>query len=383
MTAKEMWSEYARREDIEDIDHDVWAFGDQADKLAALVAGGKKTATASAYPLYELEGEPLPREGEYSVILDSREQAVCIIRTERVYVTPFREVSEEHARREGEGDLSLAFWRKAHERFFRQEMEEAGSSFDEEMQVVCEEFACVYAPGGIGVRIRAKLWEMQDAGYRDFHSKLIPTVPPESIIGVRTPQVRKYAVQLAKEPDIGDFLAQLPHRYYDENNVHAFVLERIGDYQECLAQTERFLPYVDNWATCDMMAPKVFAGHKAELLEPIGRWISSGDTYTVRFGVGMLMRHYLDEDFKPEYPQWVAAIRSEEYYVNMMRAWYFATALPKQYESILPYFQERRLDDWTHNKAIQKACESYRVTAEQKKYLRSLKVQAKETRETR
>lgn len=226
----------------------------------------------------------------------------------------------------------------------------------------------------IGERIQAELWKMQDTGYKDFHAKLIPTVAPEAIIGVRTPQVRKYAKQLAKDPQIGDFLAQLPHKYYDENNVHAFVVEQIRDYGECLAQTERFLPYIDNWATCDMMAPKVFARHKEKLLEPIRRWIASSETYTIRYGVGMLMRFYLDEDFRPEYLQWVAEISSEEYYVNMMRAWYFATALAKQYEAVIPYLEEKRLDGWTHNKAIQKACESYRMTAEQKKYLRSLKV---------
>ncbi|MDE5894123.1 MAG: DNA alkylation repair protein [Acetatifactor sp.] len=226
----------------------------------------------------------------------------------------------------------------------------------------------------IGERIQAELWEMQDTGYKDFHAKLIPTVSPEAIIGVRTPQVRKYARQLAKDPQISDFLAQLPHKYYDENNVHAFVVEQIKDYGECLAQTERFLPYIDNWATCDMMAPKVFAKHKEELLEPVRRWIASSETYTIRYGVGMLMRFYLDEEFRTEYLRWVADIQSEEYYVNMMRAWYFATALAKQYEAAIPYLVEKRLDGWTHNKAIQKACESYRMTAEQKKYLRSLKV---------
>lgn len=226
----------------------------------------------------------------------------------------------------------------------------------------------------IGERIRAELWEMQDVGYKDFHAKLIPTVASEAIIGVRTPELRKYARKLAKDPQIGDFLAQLPHQYYDENNVHAFVVEQIKDYGECLAQTERFLPYIDNWATCDMMAPKVFAKHKEKLLESVRKWIASSETYTIRYGVGMLMRFYLEEDFRQEYLQWVADIRSEEYYVNMMRAWYFATALAKQYEAVIPYLEEKRLDDWTHNKAIQKACESYRVTAEQKKYLRGLKV---------
>ncbi|MFG6358790.1 MAG: DNA alkylation repair protein [Acetatifactor sp.] len=226
----------------------------------------------------------------------------------------------------------------------------------------------------IGERIQKELWDLRDAEYKDFHAKLIPTVAPENIIGVRTPQLRKLAKKWAKDPAIGEFLAQLPHRYYDENNVHAFVVEQIKDYGECLAQTERFLPYIDNWATCDMMAPKVFGRHREELLEPVGKWIKSGDTYTVRYGIGMLMRFYLEEDFKPEYLQWVAEVSSQEYYVNMMRAWYFATALAKQYEAAVICLEEKRLDAWTHNKAIQKACESFRVTAEQKKYLRGLKV---------
>lgn len=226
----------------------------------------------------------------------------------------------------------------------------------------------------IGEKIQKSLWELQDTEYRDFHAKLIPTVDPENIIGVRTPEVRKLAKEAARDPRISDFLAQLPHRYYDENNVHAFVVEQIRDYQKCLAETERFLPYVDNWATCDMMAPKVFAKHREELLEPIRRWIASEETYTIRFGVGMLMRLYLDDAFRPEYPQWVVQLRSREYYVNMMRAWYFATALTKQYEAVIPYMEEQRLDAWTHNKAIQKACESLRVPAEQKQYLKSLKV---------
>ena len=226
----------------------------------------------------------------------------------------------------------------------------------------------------ISDRIRAELWELQDQGYKDFHAKLIPTVAPETIIGVRTPQVRKLAKKWAKDPQIGEFLAQLPHKYYDENNVHAFIVEQFRDYGQCLEQTERFLPYIDNWATCDMMAPKVFARHTEELIEPIRRWISSTETYTIRFGIGMLMRFYLDEAFRPEYPEWVAEIRSEEYYVNMMRAWYFATALAKQYEAVLPFLEGKRLDAWTHNKAIQKARESNRVTAEQKEYLKGLKV---------
>ena len=227
--------------------------------------------------------------------------------------------------------------------------------------------------GRIADRIQAELWELQDEGYRDFHAKLIPTVAREKIIGVRTPQVRKLAKKWAKDPGIGEFLAQLPHEYYDEDNLHAFVVEQFRDYAECLEQTERFLPYIDNWATCDMMAPKVFARHTEELLEPIRRWIASTETYTVRFGIGMLMRFYLDETFRSEYPEWVAEIRSEEYYINMMRACYFATALAKQYDAAVLFLEERRLDAWTHDKAIQKACESNRIAPEQKKYLRGLK----------
>lgn len=228
----------------------------------------------------------------------------------------------------------------------------------------------------IGEIIQAQLWAMQDMKYKDFQSKLIPTLASGAIIGVRTPQLRKFAREIAKDPQIEVFLTQLPHRYYDENNVHAFVVEQIKDYEECLAHIQRFLPYVDNWATCDMMAPKVLGRHKAELLMPIRSWIASAETYTIRYGIGMLMRFYLEDDFKPEYLRWVAEVSSQEYYVNMMRAWYFATALAKQYETTVLYLEEKRLDGWTHNKAIQKACESLRVTAEQKKYLRGLKVRA-------
>ncbi len=405
MTGEEMWKEYARKAGIEHADYEAWAFGDAADELAALAAGGRKTATSSAFPLYELKGEPLPRAGEHSVILNSRGQAACVIRTERVYLAPFREISEEHARREGEGDLSLARWREVHERFFRREMEEAGLRFDQDMPVVCEEFSCVYAPGdreargageghndliagrkqpcghadqGIIEKIQADLWELRDEGYKDFQAKLIPTVDPGTIIGVRIPQLRRYARKLARDPQIGEFLARLPHLYYDENNLHAFVVEQIRDYEECLEQTRRFLPYMDNWATCDMMAPKVFGSHREAFLTPVHNWIASGETYTIRYGMGMLMRFYLEEDFKPEFLRWVAEVSSREYYVNMMRAWYFATALAKQYEAALPYIEEKRLDGWTHNKTIQKACESFRITAEQKTYLRGLKVQLTE-----
>ena len=223
-------------------------------------------------------------------------------------------------------------------------------------------------------QIRAELLEMQDTGYRDFHSKLMPTVEKERVIGIRVPQLRKYARQMAKDPEIREFLAELPHYYYEENNLHAFLLEQIRDYDVCVREVERFLPYVDNWATCDGMSPKIFARHREELLTHIRRWIASDKVYTIRYGIGMLMTHYLEADFRPEYPEMVAKIRSEEYYVNMMIAWYFATALAKQYNAVLAYLENRRLARWTHNKTIQKACESYRITVEQKAYLRTLKM---------
>ena len=222
--------------------------------------------------------------------------------------------------------------------------------------------------------IREELFSMQDLKYWDFQRKLIPTVSSDSFIGVRTPELRKMAKRLGGRDDIADFLDELPHASFDENQIHAFVLSGMKDYAACLEAVDRFLPYVDNWATCDQMSPKVFRKHREELLESIRRWIASERTYTVRFGTKMLMEHYLDEDFSPEYPEMVAKIRSDEYYVNMMTAWYFATALAKQYEAVLPFIEEHRLDAWTHNRTIQKAAESYRIGPDQKKYLRSLKV---------
>lgn len=222
--------------------------------------------------------------------------------------------------------------------------------------------------------IRDDLFRLQDEKYRDFLSKLIPSVPPEKVIGVRTPALRAMAKQLAKREDVDAFLDELPHTYFDENQLHAFILSEMKDYAACLSAVDRFLPYVDNWATCDQLSPKVFRKHKPELLVSVRKWIASGETYTVRFGVGMLMEHFLDDDFDPAYLETVAAIRSEEYYVRMMVAWYFATALAKQYEAALPFLERQRLDPWTHNKTIQKAVESYRITSEQKAYLRGLKV---------
>lgn len=222
--------------------------------------------------------------------------------------------------------------------------------------------------------IRKALFEQQDIKYRDFQAKLIPGKDPDSMIGVRTPRLRALAKELLKQADIGDFLDQLPHRYFDENQLHAFIISGMKDYAQCLERVNTFLPYVDNWATCDQMSPKVFKKHRPELLEEIRKWMASDRTYTVRFGTGMLMQHFLDEDFDPSLLQLAASVRSGEYYVNMMTAWYFATALAKQYESVLPFIEERRLDQWTHNKAIQKAVESYRITPDQKEYLKSLKI---------
>ena len=176
-----------------------------------------------------------------------------------------------------------------------------------------------------------------------------------------------------KRGNISPFLEALPHRYFDENQLHAFLLSELKDYGRCLEEVCRFLPYIDNWATCDQLSPKVFARHRGELIEEIRKWIRSGQTYTVRFGIGMLMQHFLDDGFDPVYPEMTVSIRSDEYYVNMMIAWYFATALAKQYEAVLPFLEEKRLAPWTHNKAIQKALESYRIKPEQKAYLRSLK----------
>ncbi len=224
--------------------------------------------------------------------------------------------------------------------------------------------------------IREELTRLQDPAYRELQIRIIPTVKAETILGVRTPELRRMAKQLSRTEDAGTLLADLPHAYFEENQLHAFIVSGIREYGDCIAELERFLPYVDNWATCDQMSPRVFRKHRQELRESIWRWIDSGETYSVRFGIGMLMEHYLEEDFDPVYPEKAAAVRSKEYYINMMIAWYFATALAKQYETVLPFLEKHRLEPWTHNKTIQKACESYRITPEQKEYLRTLKVRA-------
>ena len=222
--------------------------------------------------------------------------------------------------------------------------------------------------------IRKRLFTLQDPSYRDFQAKLMPTVPVENIIGVRTPQLRALARELAKTEGIETFLNDLPHKYYDENNLHGFIISLGKDYRQTVERVDALLPYVDNWATCDLLSPKVFAKHKEELAGEIERWLSSNAVYTIRFGIEMLMSHYLDGDFDPQWPERVSRIRSGEYYVNMMIAWYFATALAKQWEAVIPYVEQKKLALWVHNKTIQKAVESYRITAEQKEYLRSLKI---------
>lgn len=224
--------------------------------------------------------------------------------------------------------------------------------------------------------ILERLFALQDKTYQAFQSRLMPTISPKTVIGVRSPLLRKLARELSGTPQAEDFLRILPHEYYEENNLHAFLVERIRDYDTALAETERFLPYIDNWATCDCFSPKVFAKHKEELLVPIRRWLESDQLYTVRYAIGMLMRYYLDEAFKPEYLAWVAGVQSQEYYLNMMRAWYFATAMAKQPDATLPWLTERRLDVWTHNRTIQKAVESFRIPQEMKQQLRELRIRS-------
>lgn len=223
-------------------------------------------------------------------------------------------------------------------------------------------------------KVKEVLFKNQDLKYRDFHAKLVPAMDKEKVIGVRTPVLRGIAKEFEKHGDIQEFLNALPHQYYEENNLHGMIIERYKDFDTCIEALEKFLPYVDNWATCDLLSPKVFKKHKKELLPLIENWIASDLTYTKRFGIEMLMSHYLDEDFDVRFLDIVAEIRSEEYYIKMMQAWYFATALAKQYEATLPYIEKKTMDKWTHNKSIQKAIESYRITDEQKAYLKTLKI---------
>ena len=221
--------------------------------------------------------------------------------------------------------------------------------------------------------IISRLFEMRDEAYGALQVKLIPTAPKDSFIGVRTPALRSFAKELYKSGEGEAFLNSLPHRFFDENQLHAFLISEEKDFAACVKRVEVFLPYVDNWATCDQLSPKVFKKHRQELLPFIKNWLASSHPYTVRFGIGMLMQHYLDDIFDPAYPAMVAAIKSEEYYVNMMIAWYFATALAKQYDAVMPYIKDRRLSPWVHNKTIQKAVESYRISDEKKESLIQLR----------
>ena len=222
--------------------------------------------------------------------------------------------------------------------------------------------------------LQKELFELQDLKYKEFHQKLMPTVNPDKVIGIRAPVLRKFAKEISKKAEAETFLKNLPHKYYEEDNLHAFLLEEIKDYEKLIEELNIFLPFVDNWATCDMMRPKILKNHKIELSEDIKRWLNSKETYTIRFAVNCLMNYFLDEDFKPEYLQWVKGVESEEYYINMVRAWYFATALAKQYDETIKILENNSLDKWTHNKTIQKAIESYRITKEQKIYLKTLKI---------
>ena len=222
--------------------------------------------------------------------------------------------------------------------------------------------------------IEKRLLQLSEPGYRDFIAKLLPTVPPESILGVRMPEIRKLSKSISADPDIKIFLSSLPHRYYEENCLHACLINDMKDLGETFSALDAFLSHVDNWAVCDCLSPRAFKKHPQELWDAIPAYLSSEKTYTIRFGIEMLMSFFLDGDFRPECLERVALVRSEEYYVRMMQAWFFATALAKQYDSALPFIEGRRLEKWTHNKAIQKSIESYRITDAQKKYLRTLKV---------
>lgn len=222
--------------------------------------------------------------------------------------------------------------------------------------------------------IVSELFSMRDNAYALGQIKTIPSVPAGRFIGVRTPELRALAKRLRDDPETDEFLSDMPHQYFEEDQLHAFIISLEADFDKCVNEVEAFLPFIDNWATCDQLLPKVFKKHPDRLLPYIRIWIESNKTYTIRFSIGLLMRHFLDSGFKLEYPDMVAAVRSYEYYVRMMIAWYFATALSMQNEAVLPYLENKRLDSWTHNKTIQKCIESFRITDAQKSYLRTLKI---------
>ena len=221
--------------------------------------------------------------------------------------------------------------------------------------------------------IRKALFSMQDIDYQRFQSSLLPTIDKKTIIGVRTPELRRYARELAGTLQATLFMRELPHFYYEENNLHGLFISLMQDWDSAVTAVETFLPYIDNWATCDTLSPKCFSKRLPELLERIQKWLLSPHAYTVRFGLGMLMRYYLDEAFIPSYLELAASVHSDEYYVNMMVAWYFATALAKQHTAAIVYLEEKRLPEWIHNKTIQKAVESRRIDEQKKAYLRMLK----------
>ena len=224
------------------------------------------------------------------------------------------------------------------------------------------------------MNIKEELLALQDISYADFQAKLTPNIPRDLFIGVRVPELRKLAKKVIEEPETSKFLKNLPHKYYDENMLHGLLISEIKDYDACIVAVDEFLPYVDNWAVSDIMSPKIFKKNKKALLEKIKEWSASEKTYTCRFGIEMLMSHFLDDDFKPEYLEIALTVNSEDYYVQMMVAWFFATALAKEWDATIKYFEYHRLDRWTHNKAIQKARESKRITPKEKEYLKSLKV---------
>ena len=223
------------------------------------------------------------------------------------------------------------------------------------------------------MNIKEELLALQDISYADFQAKLTPNIPRDLFIGVRVPELRKLSKRIADKPETSKFLKNLPHKYYDENMLHGLLISEIKNYNACIEAVDTFLPYVDNWAVCDIMSPKIFKKNKKALLEKIKEWSLSEKTYTCRFGIEMLMSYFLDDDFKPEYLKIPLSVNSEEYYVKMMIAWFFATALAKQWDATIKYMEDHRLDTWTHNKTIQKARESRRITPKQKEYLKSLK----------
>lgn len=222
--------------------------------------------------------------------------------------------------------------------------------------------------------IRAELFSLKDEKYADFHAGLIPTAERKSIIGVRLPNLRKLARNIVKDGDYAEFLQDLPHQYLDENTLHALIISAFTDYAQAITYTEKFLPYIDNWATCDAFGPQVFKKYPEEVYAKIKIWLKSSHTYTVRFGIVTLMSNFFDREFQPEMLELLAEVNSEEYYINMALAWCWCEALIKQYDEAIGYITEHKLSKWVHNKTLQKARESYRFTPEQKNYFESLKI---------